>query len=335
MWAPFMTSGKQAPATRDQGEGGGAQGGGAGGGAGSDDGGAAGGWAKPLERQPTLGSIVSRSFAKRVKSTQDKFSFRKKALNSLGVSGKAKVRSERPRSYRPPARFPVRALSAPYPRLYPLPTRAPADSLPAPTRSLPAPLPTPCPRPCHTARGQTGQTASATHTGGRPRSSRVSPQGKVSVLGFVDATRSKGGTRTKGSRKGAPKGATVLTNAGDDAPRSAERSSTLTAMDLAAMGKAMARKLEVFESHGGEGQSLSSLLGSVLAQRNVKLDQLVREWDVMGSGEISRVEFRRCPRVVLNRLHPEWRALCLSRMRLRAAWMMRPCLSPSDMTMRP
>ena len=47
------------------------------------------------------------------------------------------------------------------------------------------------------------------------------------------------------------------------------------------------------EAKLAEGVSLPAMIGQVLTKKNIKLDQLVREWDVMGSGEITLVEFRK------------------------------------------
>ena len=117
----------------------------------------------------------------------------------------------------------------------------------------------------------------------------------VSVLGLVEATVTR--TRGKGGKKGggAERSLTPPTTKGG-----------LSAMDLAAMSRAMTRKLEICKLHSGDGRSLGTALGAILDERNVKVDQLVREWDVMSSGEISRVEFRKALRDPKLGIPPEF-----------------------------
>lgn len=109
--------------------------------------------------------------------------------------------------------------------------------------------------------------------------------GRISVLGLVEATVKSRKSAKKASKKD-----------GVDATSAPKVTPSLSAMELTTLSRAMSRKLELCERQASVGQTLESALGAILSERNVKLDQIVREWDVMSSGEISRVEFRKALR---------------------------------------
>ena len=67
----------------------------------------------------------------------------------------------------------------------------------------------------------------------------------------------------------------------------------MTSIGLAGMKKEALIQAEEEEAKMAEGASLSAMIGDVLTRKKYNLDQLVREWDVMGSGEITLVEFRK------------------------------------------
>lgn len=91
-------------------------------------------------------------------------------------------------------------------------------------------------------------------------------------------------------------GRPMMTRAVENAASSADPTeSYMTSTDLTAL---LDELVATQAKHNAEAaravaqQSLPAAIGKALTQKDIKLDQLLREWDVNGSGEVSKQEFR-------------------------------------------
>mmetsp|Transcript_26684 Transcript_26684/g.67871 ORF Transcript_26684/g.67871 Transcript_26684/m.67871 type:complete len:440 (-) Transcript_26684:944-2263(-) len=99
-----------------------------------------------------------------------------------------------------------------------------------------------------------------------------------------------------GAKVAAATGARVLKKSKSSKAEYKPGSSVLTSMTLKAMCKELELRIGHVEGMIANMRTLPSVIGTTLNESGMTVEDLVREWDVLGSGEISRVMFRQAMR---------------------------------------
>ena len=108
-----------------------------------------------------------------------------------------------------------------------------------------------------------------------------------SVLAMANSADGKATSGSKGKQKEKKKG-----RGGGPITITEKEVKLMTSIGVAAMRNEVRKYAEAAEARVAEVRSLPALLGAALKQGDASVASVVREWDVMGSGEISRTEFR-------------------------------------------